>query len=309
MTAALQAVEAQSYCYRQITHPDGEEAVRRWNSFDHDSVQIGFEDTSRAQMVEMKIHTTRELLRTAIPFYWEPHCMKLVEGAAKKLPDTFALSEQDILCPAGFFYFPTPYASIDFSVEGGPTCIESSQGLGWRLSQGLISIVRFASFTESVDGVDDGVDLFPSCFMVLKITGEKKVTFGEYKDRSVAGTDDLLRQARIDRNKFEISAILFAGQKIVTTETRKVGRAARRRQNLITHEFRIVRLREAHNRSTEKSGGSFTEWACRWAVRGHWRNQYFSGNKSHRTIWIDPYVKGPSDKPFKVSVSVFDVAR
>jgi len=36
-----------------------------------------------------------------------------------------------------------------------------------------------------------------------------------------------------------------------------------------------------------------------WMVSGHYRNQWYPSEGSHKLIWIAPYVKGPEDKPLK----------
>jgi hypothetical protein len=52
------------------------------------------------------------------------------------------------------------------------------------------------------------------------------------------------------------------------------------------------------------------EWDHRWLVRGHWRNQRFGpGRTQTRKIWISGFVKGPEDKPLKVTDKVYTLSR
>jgi len=57
-------------------------------------------------------------------------------------------------------------------------------------------------------------------------------------------------------------------------------------------------------RSTDEPGK--VEWQRRWMVRGHWRLQPYGPKHSLRRMrWIDPYVKGPEDKPFDARPTVW----
>jgi len=68
-------------------------------------------------------------------------------------------------------------------------------------------------------------------------------------------------------------------------------------------EIKIIKFREVERSSGHKrSGESNIEYHRRWLVRGHLRNQYYPATDSYQTIWIDPYVKGPEDKPFIESI-------
>jgi hypothetical protein len=61
----------------------------------------------------------------------------------------------------------------------------------------------------------------------------------------------------------------------------------------------VVNLRRA---ATERppSGGHAVDWSCQWPVSGHWRWQPYPASGEKRQIWIEPYVKGPPDKPLRV---------
>jgi hypothetical protein len=61
----------------------------------------------------------------------------------------------------------------------------------------------------------------------------------------------------------------------------------------------VVRLRRPRVRH-EDGGEHEVEWAQRWIVSGHWRNQWFPSLNAHRQIWISPFVKGPEDKPLVI---------
>ena len=47
------------------------------------------------------------------------------------------------------------------------------------------------------------------------------------------------------------------------------------------------------------------DWSHRWLVSGHWRNQWYPSEGVRRPIWIDAFVKGPSDAPLLVRPTVY----
>jgi hypothetical protein len=51
-------------------------------------------------------------------------------------------------------------------------------------------------------------------------------------------------------------------------------------------------------------------WSKRWMVRGHWRNQpYGTGRELRKLIWIDPFVKGPDDRPLDIRPEIFHLGQ
>ena len=48
--------------------------------------------------------------------------------------------------------------------------------------------------------------------------------------------------------------------------------------------------------------GAEVDWSCQWWVSGHWRRQWYPSTKTHKPVWVAPYIKGPPDKPLKDSV-------
>lgn len=74
------------------------------------------------------------------------------------------------------------------------------------------------------------------------------------------------------------------------------------------HPVKMLILREHPAPPATDGHGEAREYACRWIVRGHWRNQaYGPGHSLRRRQWIPPYVAGPADKPLlrKTTVRVW----
>ena len=64
---------------------------------------------------------------------------------------------------------------------------------------------------------------------------------------------------------------------------------------------RFVLLR-TEAQGEQHSLGSGREYRHRWLVSGHFRNQWYRSEQTHKVIWIAPYVKGPDDAPLKPTV-------
>jgi hypothetical protein len=73
----------------------------------------------------------------------------------------------------------------------------------------------------------------------------------------------------------------------------------------------IIRLRREQSPSAlDKAEGHVDgRWRCRWLVSGHWANHWFPKKKVNRYIWKGGYVKGPVDKPLRVTTRVHALVR
>jgi hypothetical protein len=106
----------------------------------------------------------------------------------------------------------------------------------------------------------------------------------------------------------------FLQERILASRARAVtNRGARRRlRKAVGHEplVRVVELRRRDVRRVVSgdAGDDAVEWSCRWLVRGHWH--LYHTREGVRPRWVDPYVKGPDDKPFKAPrATVYEVVR
>jgi hypothetical protein len=67
-------------------------------------------------------------------------------------------------------------------------------------------------------------------------------------------------------------------------------------------DVRVVILRRERQKVV-KTIEQQVEWSCQWVVAGHWRNQWYPSADVHRPIFIEPYIKGPENKPIKKGVN------
>jgi hypothetical protein len=82
----------------------------------------------------------------------------------------------------------------------------------------------------------------------------------------------------------------------------RAGRRAAKRANLEREHVTVIQLRRQRHELPESERQ--VDWQCRWMVRGHWRRLH-----GGRQTWVMPYVKGPDDKPFRVTDRVWEFVR
>jgi hypothetical protein len=61
--------------------------------------------------------------------------------------------------------------------------------------------------------------------------------------------------------------------------------------------IQVVRLRPSVRDAVAVERGLGPRWKSRWLVRGHFKAQWYPGSKTHKVIWIAPYIKGPDGAP------------
>lgn len=82
------------------------------------------------------------------------------------------------------------------------------------------------------------------------------------------------------------------------------------RLSLTQQHVTFITLRHIQQREkAEGEDAKYVEWTHRWLVDGHWRNQYYPSDNTHRQIYINGYVKGPEDKPLRMKEKVYSWTR
>ena len=99
-------------------------------------------------------------------------------------------------------------------------------------------------------------------------------------------------------------------QPLASSERIQPDRAASRRAaraGMPEQSISVIRLRRVT--SPHSAEPSARDYSVRWIVRGHWRNQYLPSRQTHRLQWITEHVKGPEDKPLKLTEKVYSWQR
>ena len=83
-----------------------------------------------------------------------------------------------------------------------------------------------------------------------------------------------------------------------------------KRAGLPERSIVVVRLRRPTTPTADDHEPRPVDWSHRWITSGHWRNQPYPSEGVTRRIWINPFIKGPADKPLEVrKARVFDWSR
>lgn len=118
---------------------------------------------------------------------------------------------------------------------------------------------------------------------------------------------------------FFLSLMRFAWQEIVKVQREAVDRPVRReaQRALKDRDYAdgacVLRLRREMTYQTR--GDSGTPLRFRVVVRGHWRRQWYRSlgpatlAESHRTIWIDPHIRGDEGLPIRAKHKVTAITR
>lgn len=96
------------------------------------------------------------------------------------------------------------------------------------------------------------------------------------------------------------AAWLLMNQEVASVHRLTVNKAQLRvmkRKKLDPHSVRIVSLRRRHTEGYGDDQGDGRHYTHRWAVRGHWRKQWYPTRNDHVPIWIQPHIKGPEGAP------------
>lgn len=121
--------------------------------------------------------------------------------------------------------------------------------------------------------------------------------------RAMAGHRTMGAQAR-----FLIALVTALGHRLTRLAEPPVsaGRGERRRVAREVPGLRLLELATGASVKRSDAEPGTVEWSRRWMVRGHWRQQPCGPRNENRKLrWIDPYVKGPEDKPLDVRPTVW----
>ncbi len=208
--------------------------------------------------------------------------VEVLKVAAQSLPETVTLSREDLPQDSGIVL-------LDSSE---PHHLEMPmRGFIWSLTAGSRSVV-----------------VIP--VIELKIP-ERKFELWPMYPREIALEHSMPSAIFVNATNFIIAFFIFLRQSLVEQVESVVPRAVRRREGAGRPMQHIVRaqLRRVHRSKGARPDETDIEWSHRWLVSGHWRNQWYSKNQTHRLKWIAAHVKGPDDMPLVVKDRIVRVDR
>jgi hypothetical protein len=289
----------------------------------------------------------RNSLNHATPIFIAREIIKMLSAALDSLPDTTGLRPTDCPVPLGWYYLEEP-VPVPIMTPGGylhymrAFLAEAHEGDVQFIAFGHSTQPGRPQFKVGDVVVDDMASLTSLGTYVwrredtLQHNEEEEKLLTEFMEkwdgkdfpyRYVDSEPPYYKEVAVPAEEyakhiFEFNAVInrwfvalahFSSQRIVRLNAKHLDRATRRRipewkpAEVLAVEFlRRVDYPEREDGHHEEGR---REWASRWIVAGHWRNQWYPTEQRHKPKWIEAYVKGPADKPVKASTKLFAVVR
>ena len=309
----------------QATYIKALEQRAKWNQFADKYIEhLKQGDARREQWGRTCSHPThyartlrmyRESLGRGDTLYMDKNFCALVDHARQSVPDDLFFEDSWMQTPAGFMWLDTPFdcpvppdmpslleltgrdapmihAVSWYPCMTGGTTFMTYQGFDRVPQLGTPGFGCWTYFTMAQnDRLIDRLQQFEETVVDLDSPG-----FGQYTPGKLTNMKHEVR--------WVYTAMHLMAQRLAVTSqhrTSPLARSMAARKKLQIGEFlKVVTLRRKQPETHESTGqGKSVEWSCRWLVEHHWRNQWYPSENIHRQIYIDPYLKGPEDKPFK----------
>jgi len=122
-------------------------------------------------------------------------------------------------------------------------------------------------------------------------------------------TDTFYAGQRLLYSFFYLIQQRISGMEPTAVRGEKLSRIKRQNGFRFTNEPHTILLRRLNTTPSGTDDESKREFHCQWLVGAHFRLQPYRSNNTVKLILIDPYIKGPADKPFKPPTPRVYVAR
>ena len=311
--------------------------VRRERPFQRVAEAVQREGTERLSRADQRaiIGFAREedeklirALEQAHPVFWTADMLTVLEGLEPSLK-VWEVRERDFLHHTGFVWFERPIKLL-------PDDPEVQTGYLWHLRehngrQGYL-VTPFTRYdgrpedvpqdmwSKSISG-HSPVHGSPrrSLFFPLGFTLEQYLAGveawhddpeGALRSAAYSGTTPELDRKQMTRwARIFAASIVLSNQRLTRLSDFRAERAGRKRAQQalsIDHEpplIKSVLLRRVDyvgGPKREPTEGGTVNWSHRWLVSFHWREQWYPSEQRHKSIAIQPYEKGPKDKPLWV---------
>lgn len=308
---------------------DGLIDLLRYLNSDSGRDEVKYLAQDDASLAEASQKMVRRMIDQATPYYWSGSIGAIIDVSRRDMPP-WRLMPETLPTPAGYFWFDRPMSAP--CANGSLEHPDEIRGLLWmrmRLADGFDACAVEAKRNLSPEEYDrlnpDTVWIWPIVLsskspgphltqvpipwpaghMTPKELDEEFVSRGGGPRRSLAFRHTVLTMFA--------ACLAFIQQRILVQSVQRPERATRKRAAPVFNEEREVRVIELRKRAVPSAPSGEhdpIDWACRWVVSGHWRQQWFPSVQENRPVWITPYIKGPEDKPLKLPTErIFSVVR
>jgi hypothetical protein len=243
-----------------------------------------------------------EALRASEPVYVSPDVCAAWEFAQAAF-EPEPLHPSDPFAAAGLALFPKPVALLNDVFPIFPpravswSSLELHDPNEWRIMLAGFSRADDADLTRVDDAAELGELARRREWMLTSVV---LLPFGPLPE----GTDAKGKRAWRMMQAFWRMAREFVRE---PERAPRGFRRAAKRAGLEREHVTVMRLRRV--KATEPATERAVDWTCQWVVRGHWRNQWYPSARQHRQRYVPAYVKGPPDKPLRVTERVVEFVR
>jgi hypothetical protein len=253
------------------------------------------------------ILSQERILFEAEPVWVDPNMLTMVENAATSFKIE-PLKAEDLIIPTGFMLLPRPAKFTDrhgdpFWIRAfswAPAMIGDSEGIVLAAYMHIDDDVVAARDPRLLETVRSMAVHSP-----LSLAHLTPWQFGrDYESAGFQLKNPVELDADLDIfavQRFMQAMFRLMAQTITTRVRQPPPRATRKRAKKFafadTKYVTVIQLRRPKPTYGKDHVPAEVEWSHRWLVSGFWRQQYYPSEGLHRQIWINPYVKGPEDKP------------
>lgn len=257
------------------------------------------------------------VLQKADTFCWFQDTTEAVVSAAVTLPGDMRLDTDLTPCKAGWWYFTMPLG-IRTTEDSHTLCAFS---WSWTVLGLRTTPVHGILFSGYVLATEDGDTVPVPTTEFFWECGDSITSMVESTRAELTRTTPTIQQDRIAYSvtaidqiaRFFAAGCLWVRQRVLVRESHPVERHLRKRMERERKDhlrpfsdIQVIQLRRREVIAAHKTADSEAKtvnWSCRWIVggtQGFWRMQRYKNKEHPIPIHINPYVKGPKDKPLKV---------
>jgi hypothetical protein len=259
-------------------------------------------------------------------FYVGPEFCDVLQRAVDALNYDVTLEASWFPVPIGFVYFsralelPPLQEAPDFKATFqaiGWSCLKLGEQVAEHTYQPITpndpGETEQAVFATMRTGMP-GWPFFPLSFLSWKVNKSLNETItdkeAKWDDKGRYGSDRQRHELRYAAVLLLLLQQRFLVQRTLALEWDRGARRRHEREEVTAPDnIKVITFRKEIYASAHTTTRHNREYAYRFAVRGHWRQQWYPSKQIHQPKYILPFVKGQAGKPFKGAERIFAVVR
>lgn len=269
-----------------------------------------------------------DILERAVPFYMNSNFCRLVDHARRDIPNELKFETSWLQAPNGFLWLEKSF-EVPRLKEYNSDLKIYVPAIGWRDISGMPTVYKdqkisapsgWIQFCCFVNVPSDYNKFGCWSYFILRngeILNDRVVQYESSQETHDPECAYEQKDSRVIHPLHEIrwvyTALYLMAQRLTTIVHHKVNRAVRRRaekHNQISPPFlRVITLRRMEEARKKEGATKDVDWQWQWEVRGHWRNQFYASEGIYKPKFIEAYIKGPPNKPFKSTTKLFVASR